>query len=84
MADLAAQAELRPEACPRRDREDCLRGAIACWNSAAMRERAAEGHYENMLSVALDGSQDHLGRGNAARFWAEAGMTQACRGPCGR
>ena len=44
MADLAAQAELRPEACPLRDSEDCLRGVTACWNAAAMRKRAAEGH----------------------------------------
>ena len=68
MADPAAQAELRPDACPRRDCEDCMRDAIACWNSTTMHERAAEEHLENMLSVALDGSQDHLGRGDAARF----------------
>ena len=29
-----------------------------------------------MLTVALDGSQDHLGCGDAARFWAEAGMSR--------
>jgi hypothetical protein len=28
-----------------------------------------------MLTVALDGSEDHMGRGDAARFWAECGMT---------
>ena len=27
-----------------------------------------------MLSVALDGSEDHLGRGDAARLWLEADM----------
>ena len=39
-----------------------------------MHERAAAGHLENLLSVKLDGSEDHLGRGDALRFWSEQDM----------
>jgi hypothetical protein len=74
MADLLEQERLQPRSCPKRDRDDCIRDAIAAWNSAEMHKRAAEGHKQNMLSVALDGSEDHLGRGDAARLWVEADM----------
>ena len=74
MADLLEQSRLRPHACPRRDREDCLRDAVAAWRDAAMHARAAAGHFENLLSVKLDGSEDHLGRGDALRFWLELDM----------
>ena len=75
MADLSRQSELRPDVCPRRDREDCIRDAIACWKCPDLHARVARGHLDNMLTVALDGSEDHMGRGDAARFWAECGMT---------
>ena len=39
-----------------------------------MHARAAAGHFENLLSVKLDGSEDHLGRGDALRFWLELDM----------
>ena len=39
-----------------------------------MRARAASGHWENLLCNALDGSEDCLGSGTAARMWEEIGM----------
>ena len=74
MADLLEQARLQPWSCPKRDLDDCIRDAIAAWNSPEMHLRADEGHKHNMLSVALDGSEDHLGRGDAARLWMDADM----------
>ena len=49
MADLLEQSRLRPNVCPRRDRKDCLRDAVAAWRNVAMHERAAAGHLENLL-----------------------------------
>ena len=74
MAGLLEQSRLRPNVCPRRDREDCLRDAVAAWRNVAMHERAAAGHLESLLSVKLDGSEDNLGRGDAVRFCVELGM----------
>ena len=45
MADLLEQSRLRPHACPRRGREDCLRDAVAAWRDVSMHERAAAGHF---------------------------------------
>ena len=39
-----------------------------------MHARAAEGHMLNMLAVALDGTEDHTGCGDAARLWDGADM----------
>jgi len=50
MADLLEQERLQPRSCPKRDRDDCIRDAIAAWNSAEMHKRAAEGHKQNMLT----------------------------------
>ena len=39
-----------------------------------MHQRAAAGHFQNLLSVNLDGSEDHFGRGDALRCWLELDM----------
>ena len=38
--------------------------------------RAAPGHCNNTLSVALDAAQDRMGRGDAVKFWMETGMSE--------
>ena len=63
--DLLEQVRLRPSSCPRRDREDCFRDAIAAWQCADLHAHAARGHFDNMLSNALDGTEDHEARGEA-------------------
>eukprot|EP00969_Alexandrium_andersonii_P073496 3242137-Alexandrium_andersonii.AAC.1 len=47
---------------------------ISIWCSAAMRERCIRGNKENVLTAALDGSEDHLGRTTAWEMWQEIGM----------
>ena len=39
-----------------------------------MHARIAKGHWENLLCNALDGYEDCLGSGTAARMWEDIGM----------
>jgi hypothetical protein len=74
MVDLLEQSRLQPHGCPSRDREDCVRDAAATWRDSQMHALAARGHLDNMLCNALDGSQDHLGQGDAMKFWKQLDM----------
>ena len=73
--DLMERSRLQPSACARRDREDCLRDAIATWQSRSLHELATRGHWDNMLCNALDGSEDARARGEAARLWEDLNMS---------
>ena len=48
MADLIEQTRLQPHGRPRSDREYCIRGALAAWNSPGMNQLAADGHLHNL------------------------------------
>ena len=74
MQDMLAQAKLEPNRIPHRDREDCLRDVIVAATSKELLEFCARGHLDNHLTNALDGSEDHLGRGSAHTLWEELGM----------
>ena len=79
--DLMERSRLQPSACARRDREDCLRDAIAVWQRRSIHELAARGHWDNMLCNALDGTEDARGCGEAARLWEELHMAEKARPP---
>ena len=74
--DLMERSRLQPSACARRDREDCLRDAIAAWQRRSLHELAARGRWDQMLCNALDGSEDALACGEAARLWEELRMAE--------
>ena len=74
MADLLQQQREFGHKCPGRTREDCLRDLATTWSSPGLHERAARGHWDNFLSNALDGSEDHRGRGPARELWYELDM----------
>ena len=59
---------------PTRTRTDCLHDVILVYNKPCMHVKAARGHWDNMMSNALDGSQDHLGRGSAKELWDKIHM----------
>ena len=73
--DLMERSRLQPAACARRDREDCMRDAIAAWQNKTLHELATRGHWDNMLCNALDGSEDARARGEAARLWESLQMS---------
>ena len=74
MIDLLEQQRVLPNKCPGRDREDCVRDLIVAWSRKALHEKSKQGHWHNFLKNALDGSEDHLGRGAAHEFWHEINM----------
>ncbi len=74
MEDLLSQQLLGPTSCPTRDRADCLRDVAVAYGDMQLHEAAARGHWANCLCNALDGSEDHLAAGAAAKLWRELGM----------
>ncbi|MCP4245229.1 MAG: hypothetical protein GY772_32230, partial [bacterium] len=74
MRDLALRMQVDPSALPLRSRGDCVRDLVAIWKSSELHRRGSRGFLANMLTNALDGSEDHLGAGDAAQFWHSLGM----------
>ena len=74
MLDLLEQERARAGGCPSRSREGCCRDLLAAWRHAPLHEMGRRGWYDNCLATALDGSQDHLGRGSAGDLWHQMGM----------
>ena len=75
MLDLLEQERVRPRGCPTRSRESCCRDLLAAWRHAPLHEMGRRGWYDNCLATALDGSQDHMGRGAAGELWHRMGMS---------
>ena len=69
-----ADLELRPNGCPSRSRADCVADISAIWRQPGLHQRAAAGFTRNLLTNALDGSEDHLASQMHASLWAELGM----------
>ncbi len=74
MRDLAARMNVEPSTLPLRSRADCVRDLVALWKSPELHRRAARGFAQNMLTNKVDGSEDHLGSGDAAALWQSLGM----------
>lgn len=74
MLDLLEQERAKPHGCPTRSRESCCRDLLAAWRHAPLHEMGRRGWYDNCLANALDGSQDHVGRGAAGEMWDQMGM----------
>ena len=74
MLDLLEQERVRPHGCPTRSRESCCRDLLAAWRHAPLHEMGRRGWYDNCLANALDGSEDHRGRGTAGDLWHQMGM----------
>ena len=74
MLDLLEQERVRPHGCASRSRESCCRDLLAAWRHAPLHEMGKRGWYDNCLANALDGSEDHRGRGTAGDLWHQMGM----------
>ncbi|MCP4242277.1 MAG: hypothetical protein GY772_17115, partial [bacterium] len=74
MIDLVEQQKANPAGCPTRSREACVRDLATAWSHTEIHARGARGFWDNLLAVALDGSEDHLGRGAAKKLWNDLGM----------
>ena len=76
LADLFDQHERNPAGCPSRHRNDCARDLGLVWSRPLMHLRASEGFVHNMLTAALDGSDDDRAGSEVAGFWKELNMTE--------
>ena len=76
LADLFDQHERNPAGCPRRHRNDCARDLALVWSRPLLHLRASEGFVHNMLTAALDGSDDGRAGSECAAFWQELNMTE--------
>ena len=74
MLDLMEQDRAKPGGCPSRDREACMRDLLSAWRHAPLHDFARRGWWDNMLANKLDGTEDHLGRGAAAKLWSDLRM----------
>ena len=74
MLDLLEQQRVKPHGCPTRSRESCCRDLLAAWRHAPLHEYGRRGWYDNCLAIALDGSQDQLGRMCAGELWRQMEM----------
>ena len=74
MLDLMEQNRAKPGGCPSRDREACMRDLLSAWRHAPLHDFARRGWWDNMLANKLDGTEDHLGCGAAAKLWSDLRM----------
>ena len=74
MLDLLEQERAKPHGCPLRSRESCCRDLLAAWRHDPLHEMGRRGFWDNCLAIALDGSEDHLGRGPAGELWHQMSM----------
>jgi hypothetical protein len=79
MRDLVTRMQLEPSKLPLRIREDCMRDLVTVYTRGHLHRQTSLGFTHNMLTSALDGSEDHLGRGDAVRFWQELHMDKLRR-----
>ena len=80
-AAMFSAMSLDPDGCPSRTRRACLRDLATLWKRPAIHRRSSAGFWENMLSNALDGSEDHWASSEVAAFWQELNMS-VLRGHC--
>ena len=73
-ADMFRKMQLDPHGCPSRAREDCMRDAGLCWRRGQLHLRSSEGFWANMITNALDGSEDHRASSEIWAFWQEIEM----------
>ena len=73
-ADMFYKLHSNPDGCPTRSREACLRDLALAWKRGNMHLRSSEGFLQNMLTNALDGSEDHVASSEVAAFWRELAM----------
>jgi len=76
MEDAFLGFALDPGACPARSRLACCRDLVRCWRRPSLRLAAHAGWKQNMLTNALDGSENHLATSEIAAFCAELGMSK--------
>ncbi len=72
--DLYRELARRPSSCPTRQRGVCMRDLHLIWQREEIHLAAAEGFQRNMLTNAVDGSEDSRASVEIARFWEELGM----------
>ena len=75
-ADMFSRMQSDPHGCPSRSREHCMRDAAMCWRRTKLHLRSCEGFWANMITNALDGSEDGLASEEVAAFWNELEMTR--------
>ena len=68
--------DMDPAACPKRRRQDCVSDLAACWRDSEMHLRALAGWKANMITNALDGSENNLGSSEMQGYWMELGMDE--------
>ena len=68
--------DMDPAACPKRRRQDCVSDLAACWRDSDMHLYALAGWKANMITNALDGSENNLGSSEMQGYWMELGMDE--------
>lgn len=66
---------LEPNSCPHRDRKDCVRDLALVWGRSDLHLTALAGWKANMITNALDGSEDRLASSEIRAFWDELDMS---------
>ena len=66
--------QVDPNGSPGRTRYQCLFDLMTVWKREALHRRSSEGFLDNMLSNALDGSEDHKASSECGGFWKELNM----------
>lgn len=74
MIKLLALAERFPGSLPALEREDCIETLQQLWKDPDRHVKASVGFLHNMISNALDGSQDVYASHHIAQIWQKLGM----------
>jgi hypothetical protein len=69
------QLAMDPRGCPKRSRAQCVDDLAACWRRPDMHLTALAGWKSNLIMVALNGTEDHMGSQEMLGFWTELGMS---------